>query len=102
MFLRRPFVRIRRNLGLGRQRFWPTGIDKEKWKLECDGMERTNNLGAANMETPVIIPTLPSLPINICFKSNPVLSFRSVFNAFKTRPSGRTTSSPKTVPLKDP
>lgn len=54
------------------------------------------------IDTPVITPMVPSEPINSCFKSNPVLSFRKVDMLLSTVPFANTTSSPSTVPCNDP
>jgi len=43
----------------------------------------------------VIIPNVPSDPINNYFISVPVLSFLFLFNKFKIFPFGNTTSNPK-------
>ena len=44
----------------------------------------------------VITPSVPSPPINSCFRSYPVLSFRRRFKPFQISPLGSTASSPST------
>ncbi|MNT25775.1 hypothetical protein D3C72_1613150 [compost metagenome] len=44
----------------------------------------------------VMIPSVPSDPMSICFRSYPVLSLRSARRRSRTSPSGRTTSRPST------
>jgi hypothetical protein len=75
--------------------------------------------GAVKIETPVIIPSVPSEPIKSCFKSYPglnksshsvksslsfipVLSFRKTESWSRMVPSGSTTSNPRTDPCRDP
>ena len=64
---------------------------------------RASGARDAKMATFVIMPSVPSAPINNCFKSYPVLSFLfSLSKELNTVPSARTTSKPKTVPRKEP
>mmetsp|Transcript_5112 Transcript_5112/g.23015 ORF Transcript_5112/g.23015 Transcript_5112/m.23015 type:complete len:200 (-) Transcript_5112:103-702(-) len=54
------------------------------------------------MATLVTIPSVPSAPMNSCFRSYPVLSLRSVRSKSSTVPSAVTTSSLRTLPCRDP
>ena len=55
-------------------------------------------LGAGNSfkTAEVIIPKVPSLPINSCFKSYPLLSFLKLVKLFHISPLAKTTSIPNT------
>lgn len=55
-----------------------------------------SGIGLHNTFAYVIIPKVPSDPINNYFKSVPVLSFLFLFIKFKTFPLGNTTSKPIT------
>lgn len=50
----------------------------------------------------VITPKIPSLPMNICFISNPVLSFLIFDYISRISPFAKTTSKPKIYDLKGP
>ena len=52
--------------------------------------EHTEGFGAANIDTPVTTPKVPSDPMNSCFKSYPVLSLRSDDIRSSTFPFGST------------
>ena len=58
-------------------------------------------VGASN-DTPVTTPSVPSAPINNCFRSYPVLSFLMPCKVSMIDPSGSTTPRPKTLPFRLP
>ena len=54
------------------------------------------------IDTPVMMPSEPSEPMNSCFRSMPVLSLRSVWSSGRISPFGSTTSRPSTLPCSEP
>jgi hypothetical protein len=59
-----------------------------------------DNFGCVRIETLVTIPSDPSLPINKCFKSYPVLSLRKVPSMSSTLPFAVTASRPEMKKIK--
>jgi len=100
--------------------FWNRGRTLSKWGKARRTLLVAWGAGGVRMETPVMIPNVPSDPMKSCFKSYPislrsalrvwcergesvpVLSLRMVLNWSRMVPSGKTTSRPRTEPWREP
>ena len=53
-------------------------------------------IGTNRSDAAVMIPNVPSAPINACLRSGPILFLRKVESPSQSAPSARTTSNPRT------